>query len=44
MIIKRIKEVHSYELPEIIVILIVAGYDKYLAWIGEQLCTRLSLN
>lgn len=37
MIITRIKEVHSYELPEIIAIPIVAGYDTYLAWIGEQL-------
>jgi len=37
MIITRIKEVHSYELPEIIAIPIVAGYDDYLAWIGEQL-------
>lgn len=32
-IIERIKEVHSYELPEIIAIPIVAGYDKYLAWV-----------
>jgi len=33
MIIERIKEVHSYELPEIIALPIVAGYDRYLAWI-----------
>ncbi len=32
-IIERIKEVHSYELPEIIALPIVAGYDKYLAWV-----------
>lgn len=32
-IIARIKEVHSYDLPEIIALPIVAGYDKYLAWV-----------
>jgi periplasmic divalent cation tolerance protein len=32
-VIKRIKDVHSYEVPEIIALPIVAGYDKYLAWI-----------
>ncbi|MBA5942234.1 MAG: divalent-cation tolerance protein CutA [Methanophagales archaeon] len=35
-IIERIREVHSYELPEIIALPIVAGDDKYLAWIGES--------
>lgn len=35
-IIKRIKEVHSYELPEIIALPIVAGYDKYLEWVDES--------
>lgn len=35
-IIERIREVHSYELPEIIALPIVAGYDKYLAWIDES--------
>jgi len=33
---ERIREVHSYELPEIIALPIVAGYDKYLAWIDES--------
>lgn len=28
--------VHSYELPEIIAIPIITGYNKYLAWLGEQ--------
>ncbi len=37
MIIERIKEVHSYELPEIIALPIVAGYDKYLAWIESSI-------
>jgi len=39
MIITRIKEVHSYELPEIIALPIVAGYDKYLAWIESSIDT-----
>jgi periplasmic divalent cation tolerance protein len=34
---ERIQEVHSYELPEIIALPIVAGYDRYLTWIEEQL-------
>lgn len=36
-IIERIREVHSYELPEIIALPIVAGYDKYLAWIDASI-------
>ena len=36
-IIERIKDVHSYELPEIIALPIVAGYDKYLAWLEASL-------
>jgi periplasmic divalent cation tolerance protein len=36
-IIERIKEMHSYELPEIIAIPIVMGYDKYLAWMEESI-------
>lgn len=35
-IIERIREVHGYKLPEIIALPIIAGYDKYLAWIGES--------
>ena len=34
-IIEKITEVHSYDVPEIIALPIVAGYDKYLAWIDE---------
>ncbi|MHC1636479.1 MAG: divalent-cation tolerance protein CutA [Candidatus Methanospirareceae archaeon] len=34
--IKRIREVHSYELPEIIALPIIAGYDKYLEWVEEE--------
>lgn len=36
-IIERIKEVHSYELPEIIALPIIAGYDQYLAWLEAAL-------
>jgi periplasmic divalent cation tolerance protein len=36
-IIERIKEVHSYKLPEIIAIPIIDGYNKYLAWIEESI-------
>jgi len=36
-IIERIKEVHSYELPEIIALPIAAGYDKYLAWVESSI-------
>jgi periplasmic divalent cation tolerance protein len=36
-IIERIREVHSYEVPEIIALPIVAGYDKYLEWLEASL-------
>ncbi len=32
---KRIMELHSYEVPEIICIDIKEGYEKYLKWIDE---------
>jgi periplasmic divalent cation tolerance protein len=32
-----VKAVHSYELPEIIALPILAGSPAYLDWIGEQL-------
>jgi periplasmic divalent cation tolerance protein len=31
----RIKELHSYELPEIIVIPVLGGYEPYLAWVRD---------
>lgn len=31
----RISELHSYEVPEIIALPIVAGFSSYLNWIGE---------
>ena len=32
----KIREVHSYELPEIIVLPILQGSQPYLDWIGSQ--------
>ncbi len=32
---KRIVELHPYELPEIIVVPIVAGLEPYLAWLSS---------
>ena len=37
-IIKTVKSLHSYEVPEIIALPIVAGNKEYLRWIDE--CTR----
>lgn len=34
-IIKLVKEVHSYEVPEIVAIPIVGGNQDYLSWIKE---------
>lgn len=33
---QRVRELHSYELPEIIALPILNGSADYLAWIGEQ--------
>ena len=35
-IIQRITELHSYEVPEIIALPIIEGYDEYLKWIEEE--------
>lgn len=32
----RIREIHSYEVPEIIALPIIQGSDPYLQWIAEQ--------
>jgi periplasmic divalent cation tolerance protein len=32
----RVKELHSYDVPEIIALPIVAGSQPYLDWIGEN--------
>ena len=34
---KTIKEIHPYEIPEIIAIPIVAGSKDYLEWLGNEL-------
>jgi periplasmic divalent cation tolerance protein len=33
---KKIKELHSYEVPEIIALPILAGSQPYLKWISDQ--------
>ena len=35
-IIKRVKLIHSYEVPEIIVLPIKSGYKPYLDWIDDS--------
>jgi len=32
----RVKELHSYEVPEIIALPILAGHEPYLEWITEN--------
>jgi periplasmic divalent cation tolerance protein len=32
----KVKELHSYEVPEIIALPLVTGYAPYLAWISEN--------
>jgi periplasmic divalent cation tolerance protein len=32
----RVKDLHSYEVPEIIALPVVAGDEQYLAWLREQ--------
>jgi len=35
-IVKSVKSVHSYEVPEIIALPIINGYNPYLKWINES--------
>ncbi len=35
-VIKKVKEMHSYEVPEIIVLVITDGSKDYLDWIGRE--------
>ncbi|MHC1574228.1 MAG: divalent-cation tolerance protein CutA [Candidatus Methanogasteraceae archaeon] len=35
-IISKIAELHSYEVPEIIALPIIEGYDRYLEWVGGE--------
>ena len=34
---KEVKELHSYDTPEFVVLPIVAGSEEYLKWVGESL-------
>ncbi len=36
-LIRRIKELHSYEIPEILVLRVEGGLPKYLKWLEESL-------
>ena len=33
---KRVVELHSYEVPEIVALPILAGFEKYLNWIEKE--------
>jgi periplasmic divalent cation tolerance protein len=35
-VIRRIAEIHSYEVPEAIVLPVIAGYGPYLQWVTEE--------
>ena len=35
-IIKKVKSIHSYEVPEIIALPIIGGYKPYLEWIEKE--------
>ena len=37
---KRLKELHSYELPELIVISVDGGANDYLRWVMRVVCGR----
>lgn len=33
---KRVQELHSYEVPEVLALPILAGFEKYLSWVEEE--------
>ena len=33
---KRVKELHSYSVPEIVALPLVGGDEQYLKWLGEE--------
>ena len=37
---KAIKEIHSYEVPEILALPVVAGNQAYLEWLNKELTIR----
>ncbi|RLF09114.1 MAG: divalent-cation tolerance protein CutA [Thermoprotei archaeon] len=36
-LVEAVKSMHSYEVPEVIAIPIIAGYEGYLKWLDESL-------
>jgi len=39
---KSIRENHSYSVPEIIALPIVAGLEDYIKWLNKSICSRAS--
>jgi len=39
-VVKRVKEIHSYEVPEVIALPIVEGNRDYLQWISDALASQ----
>lgn len=35
-LVRRIQELHSYTVPEVIALPIVDGFEEYLAWLGAE--------
>jgi periplasmic divalent cation tolerance protein len=33
---EKVKELHSYTVPEVLALSVVDGFDKYLSWVGEE--------
>ena len=33
---EKVKELHSYTVPEILALPVVEGFDKYLSWVREE--------
>jgi len=36
-IVKVVKDIHSYDVPEIIALPIIAGYNSYLNWVNQSI-------
>ena len=35
-VVRLVKEIHSYEVPEVIALPIIGGNQEYLEWVGEE--------
>ena len=35
-VVQLVKEIHSYEVPEVIAVPVIGGNQEYLEWIGEE--------